>query len=72
MPPVLLVHGTNEELWPQGVEMARALEAKAVPHELVRLEGAPHGMENWEGRPEWLGYKDRLVAWLRALPPRGQ
>ena len=28
-------------------------------------------MENWEGRPEWLGYKDRVVAWLRALPPRG-
>jgi alpha-L-fucosidase 2 len=70
MPPVLLVHGTNEELWEQGVGMARALQDKGVPHELVKLDGAPHGMENWEGRPEWLGYKARVVAWLRALPPR--
>jgi acetyl esterase/lipase len=71
MPPVLLVHGTNEELWEQGVAMARVLEEKGIPHELVRLDGAPHGMENWEGRPEWLGYKDRVVGWLRGLPPRG-
>jgi acetyl esterase/lipase len=72
MPPVLLVHGTSEELWAQGLAMAAALQAKGIDHELVRLEGAPHGMENWEGRPEWLGYKDRVVAWLRALPPRRQ
>ena len=29
-----------------------------------RLEGAPHGMESWEGRPEWAGYKKKLVDWL--------
>ena len=72
MPPVLLVHGTNEELWEQGVAMARVLKERGIPHELQKLEGAPHGMENWEGRPEWAGYKDRVVEWLRALPPRKQ
>ena len=72
MPPVLLVHGTNEELWEQGVAMDRVLKDQGIPHELHRLEGAPHGMENWEGRPEWTSYKDRVVAWLSALPPRAQ
>ena len=72
MPPVLLVHGTNEELWDQGVAMARVLLDQGIPHELHRLEGAPHGMENWEGRPEWNTYKERVVAWLLALPPRAQ
>ena len=72
MPPVLLVHGTNEELWEQGVAMAGVLKEKGIPHELQKLEGAPHGMENWEGRSEWLGYKERVVGWLRALSPRAQ
>jgi acetyl esterase/lipase len=71
MPPVLLVHGTNERLWDQGVAMAAALERTGVPHQLVKLDGAPHGMENWEGHPEWTGYKDTLVQWLRARFARG-
>jgi alpha-L-fucosidase 2 len=66
MAPVLLVHGTAERLWDQGVAMARALEQAGVEHALVRLDGAPHGMENWEGRPEWSGYKEQVVSWLRA------
>ena len=72
MPPVLLVHGTDEGLWAQGVAMAEVLKDNGIPHELQKLEGAPHGMENWEGRPEWRGYKERVIAWLRALPPRTQ
>ena len=66
MPPVLLVHGTNERLWEQGVAMEAALQRAGVPGELVRLEGAPHGMENWEGVDAWRFYKERLVTWLRA------
>jgi alpha-L-fucosidase 2 len=66
MPPVLLVHGTNERLWDQGVAMAGALKRAGVPSELVRLEGAPHGMENWEGVDAWRFYKVRVVTWLRA------
>jgi len=65
MPPILLIHGTGERLWDQGVRMAERLGALGVPHELIRLEGAPHGMENWEGRPEWQFYKARVVSWIQ-------
>jgi acetyl esterase/lipase len=70
MPPVLLIHGTSERLFEQGVAMERVLQERGIPYQFIKLEGAPHGMENWEGRPEWLGYKDRLVEWLRSLPSR--
>ena len=65
MPPILLIHGTGERLWDQGLRMTGRLAALGVPHELLRLEGAPHGLENWEGRPEWQYYKTRLVSWLK-------
>lgn len=65
MPPTLLIHGTNERLWAQGESMLAALKKAGVPSELVRLEGAPHGMENWEGVDRWAFYKERLVTWLR-------
>jgi alpha-L-fucosidase 2 len=64
MPPLLLVHGTNERLWAQGTAMRDRLREVGARHELVALEGAPHGMENWEGHPEWSHYKTRLVEWL--------
>jgi alpha-L-fucosidase 2 len=64
MPPLLLIHGTSERLWAQGVAMRDRLREVGARHELVALEGAPHGMENWEGRPEWSGYKAKLVEWL--------
>jgi alpha-L-fucosidase 2 len=67
MPPVLLVHGTNERLWDQGVSMLAALKKAGVRADLVRLDGAPHGMENWEGVDAWSPYKDRLVTWLQDL-----
>lgn len=65
MAPVLLVHGTAERLWQQGLAMEGALRTAGVRHELLRLDDAPHGMEQWEGRSEWQFYKDRLVSWLR-------
>ena len=64
MPPLLLVHGTNEGLWAQGVAMRDRLAAVGARHEMYALEGAPHGMESWEGRPEWAGYKQKVVEWL--------
>src|SRR5262249_14656789 len=64
MPPLLLIHGTSEELWKQGVAMRDRLRDAGAPHELLALEGAPHGMENWEGHPEWAHYKKMLVEWL--------
>jgi acetyl esterase len=64
MPPVLMVNGTGERLWAQGQAYARRLTELGVPHEVIALEGAPHGMENWEGHPEWLHYKRRVVDWI--------
>jgi alpha-L-fucosidase 2 len=64
MPPLLLIHGTNERLWAQGVAMRDRLREVGARHQLIALEGAPHGMENWEGRPEWSHYKTKLVEWL--------
>ena len=66
-PPMLLVHGTAEGLWTQGLSMASQLAKVGARHELLRLEGAPHGMENWEGRPEWLHYKQAVVDWIRRV-----
>ena len=65
MPPLLLIHGTSEGLWAQGLAMRDRLAAVGARHELVALEGAPHGMENWEGHPPWTTYKAKLVDWLR-------
>jgi len=66
MAPILLIHGTNERLWQQGVAMDRRLSEVGARRELYAIEGAPHGMENWEGHPQWMGYKQKLVDWLRA------
>ena len=54
----------DEFLWEQGVAFADRLREVGAVHELYRLDGAPHGMESWEGRPEWAGYKRRVVDWL--------
>ena len=67
MPPMLLVNGTGERLWTQAQSFDRRLSAIGVPHEVVSLDGAPHGMENWEGHPEWMFYKQRVVDWIRRV-----
>jgi acetyl esterase/lipase len=70
MPPLLLVNGTGERLWAQAQAFARRLTELDVRHEVVALEGAPHGMENWEGHPEWTGYKQRVVEWIQGVVTR--
>lgn len=65
MPPVLLVNGTGERLWEQAQAFEKRLRGLGVRHELIPLENAPHGLENWEGHPEWMFYKERLVDWIR-------
>jgi acetyl esterase len=67
MPPMLLVNGTGERLWEQAQAFARRLTDVGAPHELVRLDGAPHGLENWEGHPRWMFYKSRMVEWIRRV-----
>jgi len=64
MAPVLMVNGTGERLWSQAQTFVRRLRELGVRHRLVTLDGAPHGMENWEGHPEWMFYKQRVVEWI--------
>jgi acetyl esterase len=64
LPPMLLIQGTKDELYQGTVEYAARLKEAGAHSELVLLEGAPHGMENWEGHPEWAFYKRKLIEWL--------
>jgi alpha-L-fucosidase 2 len=70
MPPVLLVNGTAERLWAQAQAFSNRLSELRVPHEQIALEGAPHGMENWEGHPEWMFYKKRVTDWIARVVSR--
>jgi acetyl esterase len=64
MPPLLLINGTGERLWVQAQAFARRLTDLGVRHEMIALEGAPHGLENWEGQAAWTTYKRRVVEWI--------
>jgi alpha-L-fucosidase 2 len=64
MAPFLLVNGTGERLWAQAEMFAERLRELGVRRDVIALEDAPHGLENWEGHPEWLGYKRQLVEWI--------
>ncbi len=74
LPPILLIQGTGDQLYKGTLRYANRLSQAGARHDLVLLKGAPHGMENWEGHPEWMFYKQKLVDWLRAslAVPRSQ
>lgn len=67
MSPILLVNGTGERLWSQAQAFAARLESAGARHDLVAIDGAPHGMENWEGHPDWMFYKQAVVEWIQRL-----
>ena len=67
MPPLLLINGTGERLWAQAQAFAERLQSLGARHETVVLDGAPHGLENWEGHPEWTTYKQRMVDWIQRV-----
>jgi len=67
MPPMLLVNGTGERLWAQAQAFAARLKELGVRHDVIALDGAPHGMENWEGAEQWTGYKGRVIDWIKSL-----
>jgi alpha-L-fucosidase 2 len=73
MPPILLVNGTGERLWGQAQAFDKRLTELGVPHDVIALDGAPHGVENWEGHPEWTTYKRQVTDWIlrtaAAAPP---
>ncbi len=65
MPPLLLICGTKDGLYKQQEAFAQRLQSLNARYDALAVEGAPHGMENWEGHPEWMSYKQKLVDWLR-------
>ncbi|HEV2494627.1 MAG TPA: alpha/beta hydrolase fold domain-containing protein [Terriglobia bacterium] len=67
LPPILLIQGTNDELYQGTLEYADRLKQAKARYNLVLLKDAPHGMENWEGHPEWAFYKQKLVDWLSSV-----
>ena len=64
--PLLLVCGTKDGLLAQHTAFINELDKAGAGFDAFTLEGAPHGMENWEGHPEWMDYKMKLVEWLKA------
>src|SRR5436190_22238308 len=66
-PPILLIQGPRVELYRGVMEYTHKLKALGAPFQLILLENAPHGMENWEGHEEWMFYKQNLVEWLRGV-----
>jgi acetyl esterase len=65
MPPLLLIQGTADRLHVQALALRKELERVGAAHEAYDVAGAPHGIENWEGHAEWLGYKQKLIDWLK-------
>jgi alpha-L-fucosidase 2 len=67
LPPLLLIQGTKDELYAGTLAYANRLKKAGARYELILVEGAPHGMENWAGHPDWEFYKQRLVDWLNTI-----
>lgn len=66
MPPFLMIHGTEDKAVPynQSTMMCAKMDEVGVPCEVFRVEGAPHGIGNWEKNPEFQKYKEKMVEWL--------
>lgn len=67
-PPMLFIHGTADAGVPieQSHVMCAALKRVQSPCDVVAIEGAPHGVENWENDPHFEGWKAALLRWLAA------
>ncbi|HKT12477.1 MAG TPA: alpha/beta hydrolase fold domain-containing protein [Terriglobia bacterium] len=72
LPPMLIIQGTGDELYPGTEEYIRRLDQVHARHKVILLSKAPHGMENWEGHPEWTVYKKEMVGWLEKILAPGQ
>jgi acetyl esterase len=65
-PPMLFVHGTADKGVPhaQSQRMCDAARRLGVRCDLVLIEGAPHGVENWQTDPRFQVWKARATGWL--------
>ncbi len=67
-PPTLLIHGTNDTDVPHelSVDMDRALARHGVPHELISVPGAGHGL-NGADEAVKAGIHKRVLAFLKPI-----
>ena len=66
-PPMLVVHGTADHgvHYEQSQRLCDAAIRVKVRCEALLIDGAPHGVENWEKEPRFQIWKPRVTAWLR-------
>ncbi len=67
LPPFLFIHGTKDAAVPYGQSplMCDKLKAAGNQCQVLTVDGAPHGIGAWEKNPEWVGYKRKMVEWLK-------
>lgn len=67
-PPVFIAHGRNDPLisFEHSVALDRSLTEKAVPHELVLMEGVGHSFDlvTWQGTPLPRDLRPLVIAFL--------
>ena len=68
-PPMLLVHGKADTgvPWKQSERFCLAARRVEVACEMQLIDGAPHGVENWENELRFQVWKAPTVAWLRRV-----
>ncbi len=66
-PPTLLLHGTNDEDVPfeQSSMMAREMEKKGIPHELVIIKDGAHGFDDKWQDPQVQAAFQKVLAFLK-------
>jgi len=67
--PVLLVHGKADRgvPWQQSEVFCDAVKKVGAKCEMQLIEGAPHGVENWEKEARFMVWKVPTVAWLKLV-----
>ena len=66
MPPFLFIHGSADTVVPFMMSplMCEAMQKVNAECQVVKVEGANHGMEGWEGKPGMDNWKPILIDWL--------
>lgn len=72
MPPLLLVTGSADMLWPQAQAFETALVAAGATFDSIVLPDAPHGMEQWNADARWRDWSTRVADWIVRVPPRAE
>jgi acetyl esterase/lipase len=72
VPPMLLIHGTDDAWVPldQSVRMANALDRAGVPHRLLVVDGARHGFETLFTDPVERDLLPEILGFLESAWPK--